>query len=553
MNLDVGLNEFVAAFVLKAVPLLGVALLDFLWQGLLVAAVYAALRKLMSGAAPAARVVLGQTAMLAFVLLPLSSFIAGWQRSAVGEATDGLGSGAALEVVMAGAQSIGARIDSDWLVWLVSGWLAGVTVLGGRMLVQWLRLCRLCREATPLEQDWIPVLDRLAADMGVGRVIRLCESAQIDSPMLFGWLKPVIVLPVGLALGLPRDQVATLLMHELAHVRRMDFLFNLCEVAVKTLLYFHPAVHWLTRRLGEDRELACDDLVVRSGASRLSYAHALAHLAQTGLRGRGIVGQPAMSATAGVLLDRIGRIVESPETPPQTAIRSLEAVLLAGAAAVMLALTLYRPALAPNGDAAFRFSPTLNLDVPLYLLSTPVTFSERLWRPIPMRTPKAMIDAPAAVPDPEPAVLQAIDTPDLASQATPQPHEPAPALPADTVPLPPPAESARLQHGPNPTLLYRSLPVYPHAAQLDGIEGSVAISFSLDGNGRPINLRVEQSGPAGIFERSAKRALSRWRYAVGADHDRSMRLRHAFDFRLSEHGGETVDECQVVLGSRICR
>ncbi|HBK56576.1 MAG TPA: hypothetical protein DDZ76_09915 [Xanthomonadales bacterium] len=95
-------------------------------------------------------------------------------------------------------------------------------------------------------------------------------------------------------------------------------------------------------------------------------------------------------------------------------------------------------------------------------------------------------------------------------------------------------------------------PTYPRQARIDGIEGSVAFGFRIDAQGRPFDLRIESASPVGVFEREARRALLRWRFAVPTDHDDSQRLRHAFDFRLAGQAAAEA-ECVTPVGTRICR
>ena len=97
-------------------------------------------------------------------------------------------------------------------------------------------------------------------------------------PTVIGWLKPVVLLPASALAGLTPRQLEAILAHELAHIRRHDYLVNLLQTLVETLLFYHPAVWWLSRRIRVERENCCDDLAVSLCGDPVAYAAALADL-----------------------------------------------------------------------------------------------------------------------------------------------------------------------------------------------------------------------------------------------------------------------------------
>src|SRR4029453_8886762 len=116
----------------------------------------------------------------------------------------------------------------------------------------------------------------------------------------------VILLPLACALQLSPAQLEAILAHELAHVRRHDYLLNLIQTAIETLLFFHPAVWWMSRRIRTEREHAADDLALRAtGNNRARYADALAALEE--LR-TAPPPSPALAARGGPLLARVRRV-----------------------------------------------------------------------------------------------------------------------------------------------------------------------------------------------------------------------------------------------------
>ena len=127
---------------------------------------------------------------------------------------------------------------------------------------------------------WQERLDSLCEQLRVSRGVRLCESALVEVPTVIGWLRPVILVPASLFTGLSAPQLEALLAHELAHIRRYDYLVNLIQTAVETLLFYHPAVWWVSAQVREEREHCCDHCVVRQTGNAREYARLLAQLAE---------------------------------------------------------------------------------------------------------------------------------------------------------------------------------------------------------------------------------------------------------------------------------
>jgi beta-lactamase regulating signal transducer with metallopeptidase domain len=217
----------------------------------------------------------------------------------------------------------------EWLrlyrPWIATAWLVGVSLLGLRLALG-LADAELTRRrgciAAPLAVE--PALAELAGCLGIRRSVAVFESAMTAVPTLVGWLSPVILLPASAISGLTTEQLEAILVHELAHVRRHDYLVNLLQTVVETLLFYHPAVWWLSRKIRQERELCCDDIAIEICGDRIAYARALATLAERR------VDPPSwvMAASGGVLANRIRRVVGQPQ-PEGTDRLSLLTVLAA--------------------------------------------------------------------------------------------------------------------------------------------------------------------------------------------------------------------------------
>jgi len=306
-----------------AVRSLGWALLHFLWQGALLAALFSAMDTLIGRSQARLRYAIGCMAMLlmpaVFVatifrnhpfLAPASpaqdirvvvaSGAAGVHlESAPGPARGNAGT------ILPGRQTPSLEPAAVLLGLLVCLWLAGIVAFSTYTAGGWIRVRRLRRRGVePVNAAWIETAAVLLRRLQVSRPVRLYTSAIAEVPLLIGWIRPYLLFPVAAIAGLGESQLRAVLAHELAHVRRHDYLVNLLQTAVETLLFYHPAVWWLSRRVRQEREHSCDDLAVEVCGDAVAYAGALARLEEL----RGAISEPALAATGGDLLARIQRL-----------------------------------------------------------------------------------------------------------------------------------------------------------------------------------------------------------------------------------------------------
>src|SRR5207247_3840122 len=206
------------------------------------------------------------------------------------------------------------RLDAA-LPALILAWAAGVGLLSVRGLGGWAVAQRLKRSGRPVTLEaWQRGARQLCQRMRVWLPVRVCESALVEVPTVVGWLRPVVLLPVSTLAGLSPAQLEALLAHELAHIRRFDYLVNLLQTFGETLLFYHPAVWWVSHRMRVEREHCCDDLAVAAGGNATRYARALADL-------QGLCSDApalAVAATGGSLFERIARLVGPPQHLPRT-------------------------------------------------------------------------------------------------------------------------------------------------------------------------------------------------------------------------------------------
>ncbi len=225
------------------------------------------------------------------------------------------------------------------LPYVVSGWLIGVFGLSLWHLGGWAQLQRLRRKLTrPVDASLRAGLKQLADKLGVDRAVELLESALVQVPTVVGWLRPVILLPASALTGLSVEQLEALLAHELAHIRRCDYLVNMLQTVIETLGFYHPAVWWVSHKIRIERENCCDDLAVGICGDRLRYARALTSMEEI----RSGRSELAVAASGGNLFQRIRRLVGKDSTDSNRAgwIPFVITILLIGIIAVPTSIAL---------------------------------------------------------------------------------------------------------------------------------------------------------------------------------------------------------------------
>jgi beta-lactamase regulating signal transducer with metallopeptidase domain len=263
------------------------AILHFLWQGAALAALAFAAMSLTKSAAK--RYATAVAILVLMVAAPLVTFFVLQQRHAaqdlvaqntsIGART---GTAATLRMPHSKFSSEPAIPSSpDYLPWLVQAWLAGVLLLSLRPAAGFFALRRIRSQHSKavtarLSERCLALQDRL----GITRVIRFCECAALEAPAVIGWLCPVVYLPLSAITGLSAEQLDAVIAHELAHIKRFDAFVNLFQIAAETLLFYHPAVWWLSKRIRAERENCCDDIAVAVCGDATSYARALASMAE---------------------------------------------------------------------------------------------------------------------------------------------------------------------------------------------------------------------------------------------------------------------------------
>jgi len=291
---------------------LGLALSHFVWQGAAIGALAAAAIAFARRAA--ARYALGVAALCLMLAAPVATFLVLNHSDPAPASTPDL----ALAVALQTAANISANpamrvppaeptvpLNVTAMNWLVAVWFAGVLLFslrtaGGFFVVAGLRR----RDSAPVATELLSLCRDLQQRLGITRAVRYCESLHLDAPAVLGWFRPVVFLPVTALTGLSEAQLRAVIAHELAHIRRFDAFVNLFQVAVETLLFYHPAVWWLSKRIRAERENCCDDVALSVCGNPAEYARALALMEEWR-----VAPSFAMAANRGPLASRVARLL----------------------------------------------------------------------------------------------------------------------------------------------------------------------------------------------------------------------------------------------------
>jgi len=322
---------------------LGWTLVHSLWQGAGLGLLAWAGTRLLRSRTPGSRYVLACAALAAMPLAALATFALCWPAP--------LPPGAVL--VADALRPAGWReLLGPYLPQACAFWMLGVSVMGLRLLGGWYWIQRLRRVgAEPAPGVWIERAGALAERMGITFPVGLLRSWTVDAPMVIGWIRPVILVPAAALAGMDPAALEAVLAHELAHVRRHDYLVNLMQSMVEALFFYHPAAWWVSRQIRTERENCCDDAAVEVCGDPILYARALERLED--LR-QSLEPNPglALAANGGILMNRIKRLI-LPNLPPSPLGRAgLLAVLAVTALGAASSLGLHQEAAPKAPDAA---------------------------------------------------------------------------------------------------------------------------------------------------------------------------------------------------------
>ena len=280
----------------------GWTLIHFLWQGTALAALlYLAVSMTLNARV---RYGLGVCALILMELMPIGTFVFlnhAQDAGVMSMTPEQIGTN-----VSAIVPSSAAPLTSfDWLSCFVWAWSAGVLMFGMRAFGGWVLLERLQRKGRePISESLLAKCHELQRRLRLSRAVQFVQSSLVDTPAVAGWLRPVVLLPASSLIGLTPEQLEAVIAHELAHIKRFDCFVNVFQIAVESVLFYHPAIWWVNRLIRNERENCCDDAAVGITGNIEEYARAL-----TILEASRSAPDWVLAANGGTLKKRVARLL----------------------------------------------------------------------------------------------------------------------------------------------------------------------------------------------------------------------------------------------------
>lgn len=541
-----------------ATQMIGWTLVHFLWQGTLLGLVYGLARPFL-----ARGVVRYRFAMGVLFALALCPFVTLWRlldaAPSMAPADHGfLLPGMTGQPMIAGSPAAVAGFDV-LLPWLVLAWSLGVLLHSVRAWRQWCALKAVVRMAERLPR-WQQRASAMAQRFGLHRRVTVLASRIIASPVLIGWMRPVILVPMAVVCGFPAAQIELILAHELAHLRRWDPLVNLFRVTLETAHFYHPVVRWISRDVTNEREICCDQLALAlGGGSRHEFVTMLAELGDLRVRQQRLL----LAANGGELLVR-AQLLLLPHRRVIVARKYAYALALVFCAAVlMVTLQLQRVQAQMNEgvDTAIRQLQALVLPASISLAKPGAAWDVPNLVQIPFASVTLFAAQPDTVPTRSASPLKPVTL--TRSTATSVLDLKLGQMEVPVLRMVPATAAPSVVATPVP--IHVRQPVYPRWARSRGVEGRVVVEFTLGADGSVRDLRMVSSTPAGVFDEAALDAMRFWKYAVPSG-GVSTRYRQILSFTLSGKRSGRIGStsalardiqarmtCQIPTGTHICR
>lgn len=267
------------------------------------------------------------------------------------------------------------------IIWFIGVLLLAMRLAGGMLIINGMRR----QGVSPLPAAWEQRMKMLAVKMGLRRSITYLQSQKVRVPTVIGILRPVVLIPAMIISGLPADQLETIIVHELAHIRRHDFLINIMQSIMEALFFYHPVVWIISENVRLEREKCCDDYTIKVCGKVSLYARALAWLSE--LQITATIPSVAITGNKKNIVHRVERLINNKKMKTNTTERLIAGLVLVTS---VLVLTLSTGAtFKPSGFAQLESQ----IELPLMdkIAAVPVTDPE------PVAEPAAIVD-PAAVP-----------------------------------------------------------------------------------------------------------------------------------------------------------
>ena len=286
---------------------LGWTLVHSLWQATLIGILFYLAYQAMNNAPARRRFDLGGFALLSQFILSLGTFL----LYLPGAESIGIAEGSASSIAVPASMNF-AQASFNWIPVLAAVWSVGAFFCMMRIVSSYWFSKKMIRTAQKMEQPWVATCQQLAKQLGIRQSVQLLSSHLTQVPLTVNHFKPAILFPIGFINQLNPSEVEAILAHELAHIRRHDFLINIFFSFIEALFYFHPAIWWISARMNDAREESCDEVAIALVGNPLHYAKTLVRVQETAMSlwtGPSWSTGMAFSGKKGHMQQRIARIL----------------------------------------------------------------------------------------------------------------------------------------------------------------------------------------------------------------------------------------------------
>jgi beta-lactamase regulating signal transducer with metallopeptidase domain len=237
------------------------------------------------------------------------------------------------------------------LIWVIGMVLALIRLIGNISYVLYVKN----NFNFPVDEYWQNLLQKISSVLNVSKSVDLLESALVRSPVVVGYLKPLILFPIGAINRLNPEEVEAILAHELAHIKRNDFLINIIVNVIESIFYYHPAMWWLTSQIRREREYCCDDAAIQYTGNPFNYAKSLVSVQEMSMYSPYLAMAFAQSDHKNELMSRVNRLIQKSSTSINMKEKTITGSVIL--AFLFLLFISFRPAVISTNQPSSQIDP----------------------------------------------------------------------------------------------------------------------------------------------------------------------------------------------------
>lgn len=315
------LSDLLNDSIIKA---LGWNIFNILWQGFIIAIILSLVLRILKGKSSQLRYLISMTSLLLIMGFSIFNFLKNYDKNIskeisyvdhnqVNESNLLLVDFKDIKVNKSSIELITLFKDrlksvDRYFPLIVNVWILGVFIFILKFILSFFYTYRLKKINTQsISEEWLDKFLKLQEQLKVNRTVNFIESQLVKVPLVLGYLKPVVVIPIEMLSGMPSNQIEAIIAHELAHIRRNDYIFNVLQTIIETVFFFHPAIWYISSQIRKERENCCDDMALTVCEGSLVYAKALVSVQEFTLNRH--YSAVAFSGRKKHLLNRIKRMI----------------------------------------------------------------------------------------------------------------------------------------------------------------------------------------------------------------------------------------------------